>query len=214
MRLVNKITLKFGTRRDSAPLVLSPTGITLFVGPNNSGKSLVLREIEKFCTTNSSAGNHVLESIDFQFPDAETMRCDISASKTMPNQNEIVGNGYIMVQRINTYPGLQSREPVPLMQVEQWLTNNDRHSLMRYYVSLLTIRLDGATRTTLLNHNSRTDLLEPPTNLTYRAIRGSRCPQSPATNHPRGLWQVLHDRRTELKPTSSSPLGSRSRRRI
>ena len=165
MRLVSQITLKFGARPDSAPLVLSPTGITLFVGPNNSGKSLVLREIEKFCATNSSEGNHVLGSVDFQFPDAETLSRDISASKTVPNQNESVGDGHIMVQRINTFPGLRPREVVPLMHVAQWLQNNDRYCLMRYYVSLLTIRLDGATRTTLLNQNARADLLEPPTNL-------------------------------------------------
>lgn len=165
MRLVSQLTLKFGARPDQAPLALTPTGITLFVGPNNSGKSLVLREIEKFCATNSSEGNHILKSVEFQLPDAETLRRDISASKTIPNQGENVAEGHILVQRINTYPGLRPREVVPLLNVQHWIQNNDRHALCRYYISLLTVRLDGATRTTLLNPNNRTDLLEPPTNL-------------------------------------------------
>jgi predicted ATPase len=165
MRLVSKITLKFGARPEQAPLELTPTGITLFVGPNNSGKSLVLREIEKFCATNSSEGNHILQSVDFSLPDAESLRRDISASKSAPNQGESVAEGHILVQRINTYPGLRQREIIPLFNVQQWLDTNDLHALCRYYISLLTVRLDGATRTTLLNPNNRTDLLEPPTNL-------------------------------------------------
>jgi predicted ATPase len=165
MRLVKHITLKFGAYLGQSPLELVPTGITLFVGPNNSGKSLVLREIEKFCATNSSEGNHVLSSVGFQFPDAETLRMEISASKTVPNQGETVADGHILVQRINTYPGLRPREVVPLLHVPNWILNNDHYSLTRYYISLLTIRLDGATRTTLLNPSSRSDLLEPPTNL-------------------------------------------------
>jgi predicted ATPase len=165
MRLVNKLALKFGPRPDHAPLELSPTGITLFVGPNNSGKSLVLREIEKFCSTYSAEGSHILQNIAFQIPDAETLRRDISASKTAPNQGENVADGHILVQRINTYPGLRPREIVPLMNVQHWIQNNDHHAICRYYISLLTIRLDGATRTTLLNPNNRSDFLEPPTNL-------------------------------------------------
>lgn len=165
MRLINRLALRFGSRSELPPLELQPTGITLFVGPNNSGKSLVLREIEKFCALNNATGNHILGHIDFNFPDAETLRRGISASKTAPNENENVPEGHILVQRINTYSGQRPREVVPLQNVEQWIQSNDRNALTRYYVSLLTIRLDGVTRTTLLKQNTRSDLLEPPTNL-------------------------------------------------
>ncbi len=165
MRLISKLVLKIGSRPDQPPLELTPTGITLFVGPNNSGKSLVLREIEKFCALNTNSKNHIVERVEFSFPDPGTIERDISASKTAPNQNENVPQGHILVQRLNTYPGLKAREMVPLGNVRDWITNNDVGSLVRHYISLLTIRLDGATRTTLLNPANRSDLLEPPTNL-------------------------------------------------
>jgi predicted ATP-dependent endonuclease of OLD family len=41
--MLESITLTF---TDSPDLQLPAAGITVFVGPNNSGKSLVLREIE------------------------------------------------------------------------------------------------------------------------------------------------------------------------
>lgn len=165
MRLISKLVLKIGSRPGQPPLELTPTGITLFVGPNNSEKSLILREIEKFCALNVNTKNHIVERVEFQFPDAETIERDISASKTAPNQNENVPDGHILVQRLNTYPGLKTRETVPLGNVRNWLASNDRGSLIRNYISLLTVRLDGATRTTLLNPSNRSDLLEPPTNL-------------------------------------------------
>lgn len=43
--MINELTLKFGPARNGPPLVFSPGAVTIFVGPNNSGKSLVLREI-------------------------------------------------------------------------------------------------------------------------------------------------------------------------
>lgn len=165
MTLVKKLVLKFGASSAHAKLELEPTGITLFVGPNNAGKSLVLREIEKYCASEQKLGNLVLDSIEFSFPDLETILKDLKARKTEPNQGENVPDGAIVVQRINTYQGHRPREIVPLNQIADWLRGNSTNALTRYYISLLTIRLDGATRTTLLNPNTRADLLESPTNL-------------------------------------------------
>lgn len=173
MRLVRKLVLKIGPRPDQPPLELTPTGITLFVGPNNSGKSLILREIERFCALNTNAKNHIVDRVEFQFPDAQTVEREIAASRTAPNQNENVPEGHILVQRLNTYPGLKPREVVQLSSVSSWVKNNDVGSLVRNYVSLLTVRLDGATRTTLLNQANRSDLLEPPTNLLSALFLGA-----------------------------------------
>ncbi len=165
MRLIKRLTLKFGANATSEPLALDPTGITLFVGPNNAGKSLVLREIERYCSTEDKAGNSIIDQIEFNFPSAAQIVADLQTKKAEPKDNENVPDGHILVQRINTYRGLRDREIVPFKNIESWVEGKNTHALTRYYVSLLTVRLDGATRTTLLRPATRSDLLEPPTNL-------------------------------------------------
>ena len=48
-RMLESITLKFTENND---LTLPASGITVFVGPNNSGKSLLLRELELALSSN------------------------------------------------------------------------------------------------------------------------------------------------------------------
>lgn len=165
MKLINKIALKFGAGEGLEALNLQPSGITLFVGPNNSGKSLVLREIEKICATHNKASNLIVSDIEFSFPQKDEVLKDLSSKKTEPKKEENVPDGSIVVHRINTYQGLKQREIVPLNQVGSWVESKNIGALARYYISLLTVRLDGATRTTLLNPANRGDLLASPTNI-------------------------------------------------
>ncbi len=165
MKLIRKISLKFGAGEGLESLSLEPSGITLFVGPNNSGKSLILREIEKFCATHNKSSNVILSDIEFSLPKKDQVLKDLQSKQTDPNKGENVPEGSIVVHRLNTYQGLKQREIIPLNQVEGWVNSNNIGALARYYISLLTVRLDGATRTTLLNPANRGDLLASPTNI-------------------------------------------------
>ena len=49
--MIGEIKLKFGSKGTANPLNFVPGAVTIFVGPNNSGKSLLLQEIENFCET-------------------------------------------------------------------------------------------------------------------------------------------------------------------
>jgi ABC-type cobalamin/Fe3+-siderophores transport system ATPase subunit len=53
--MVTKIVLKFGPSGTMAHLSFDPGVTTVFVGPNNSGKSLILREIEEFCRSGEAS---------------------------------------------------------------------------------------------------------------------------------------------------------------
>lgn len=46
--LIEEVRFRFGAGQGSAPLVLDKPAVTIFVGPNNSGKSMILREIADF----------------------------------------------------------------------------------------------------------------------------------------------------------------------
>jgi predicted ATPase len=64
--MIDKIKLKSGSSKEQPNLEFDATPITIFVGPNNSGKSLVLIEIEKFCRTGYVRENDlILEKLKF-----------------------------------------------------------------------------------------------------------------------------------------------------
>lgn len=164
MKPIKRLKLKFGAAKEAAALEFHPTGITLFVGPNNSGKSLFLKELEKFCFTYNQSGNHILDEIDFHVPHRDEIHQALLSKKANPRKDENVPSGSILIQRLNTYKGVNPREVINLDQLEQWVQSGQKSFLARYYLSLLTVRLDGATRTNLLNPNQRGDLLESPSN--------------------------------------------------
>lgn len=69
--MLETITLKF---TDSPELVLPTNGITVFVGPNNSGKSLVLREVEQAVSIHPfPQGLMILKDYDVRWQSRETI---------------------------------------------------------------------------------------------------------------------------------------------
>ncbi len=62
-------TLRFfaGASPSDGPLMVSPGTVLLIVGPNNSGKSLSLREIERWCR-NDDNPRSVIDEIEVELP--------------------------------------------------------------------------------------------------------------------------------------------------
>ncbi len=56
---IQSLKFKAGSDTHATPLELDIPTVTVFVGPNNSGKSLALREIESWCWNDDSARNVV-----------------------------------------------------------------------------------------------------------------------------------------------------------
>ena len=49
--MISTFQLKFGRGPGIQAVSISATPVTVFVGPNNSGKSKMLKEIEQLCRT-------------------------------------------------------------------------------------------------------------------------------------------------------------------
>ncbi len=139
--------------------------MTIFVGPNNSGKSLALREIEQICFTYQKNNTFIVKNIDFTLPTIEEIISDIETKSTSPNPHEKLHDGHVLVQRLTTPPGFQPREMIHLKSIRDWHNQKNIQALTRHYISLLTIRLDGSTRTNLLQPQALGDLLQAPTNI-------------------------------------------------
>jgi len=64
--MIKNLRLKFGKGPGSSAETIATTPVTVFVGPNNSGKSKVLSEIHRFCSSGQRNTNDVIvDQIEF-----------------------------------------------------------------------------------------------------------------------------------------------------
>jgi hypothetical protein len=76
IQVLESISLKFTELAE--PLRVPAQGVTIFVGPNNSGKSLVLREIEQDISTHSSIASKILSDFEIAWINEEQLNDDIA----------------------------------------------------------------------------------------------------------------------------------------
>jgi ABC-type enterochelin transport system ATPase subunit len=87
--MISNIRLKFGRIPGAAGEQITATPVTVFVGPNNSGKSKVLTEIEQFCRNgNKDANALILDDLTFEGLTGEKVMQAIDHLKQPPNQGE------------------------------------------------------------------------------------------------------------------------------
>ncbi len=153
----------------------NPTGIgidasipTVFVGPNNSGKSLVLREIEQ-CVSNShpNSARSLVASVTIKLPPPAEAVAMLDARLGTRTQNG-------QVQLIPPPPG---RQPITCQDagVRKCLSSGmlDGHTQCTFVYSYL-IRLDGATRLGLIHPQKSGSINLPPTNMLFAIFRNEK----------------------------------------
>lgn len=158
--MINQIILKFGSSLGKPQLTVSPTAITVFVGPNNSGKSKLIAEIAAQCTHGMPQDkDFILDSISFQGSTLAEAEQTVNAVESVPNPgaqkypNHIfVGTGENQIQ-------------IPRDQLLQALQNpNQIHSRMQFaqnYLKYKTLILNGRNRIELVNDQAGGDLQRP-----------------------------------------------------
>ncbi|WP_210413344.1 hypothetical protein [Leptospira stimsonii] len=137
---------------------MDTTPITIFVGPNNAGKSKVLSEIAAYCKSGQSVTNDViLENIIFEGsqPEKADERIIQSEIKPFPHQGSppighvVVGEGSVRLQF-----GFE------LIKNSIVNPNSNKQLFCTYYLSYHTLMLNGLSRTNLINSQSAGDLQE------------------------------------------------------
>ncbi len=161
---IQSLKFKAGSDTHATPLELDIPTVTVFVGPNNSGKSLALREIESWCWNDDTARN-VIATVSV-IPPSSSEECDLLLKPfiTDPPKNQTVAPDSIWVG-LPVFRGQQPalHEQINLGALHTAASGNDtwlRHGLLRFY----TVRLDGRTRFTLSDPKPSGDLQGHPQN--------------------------------------------------
>lgn len=176
--MLRRIALRFGPTSTAPPLEFDPLNVTVFVGPNNSGKSLVLREINNYDGFRESNPNvetlKILAGLSPVFPEPKRIDSDIEYIR-INNMRHHAGTaeGHYCVYLPSVGGRLALIEKVAASARSGWamqcagtpIDGSTDRSFMTNVVSQFILKLDGATRLTLTGEQELGDTQLPPANL-------------------------------------------------
>ena len=156
--MIKNINLKFG-RADGLPSEsIETTPITVFVGPNNSGKSKILSEIQQFCTNGQkNINNKIIDSIELESIPEDMIAEKVKSVTLRPNLGEAQQPNHIFVGKRN------SRHQVPEQQFINALKNpnSQPNQVCTWFLSYNTLILNGSNRINLVNQQQAGNLQQP-----------------------------------------------------
>lgn len=157
--MIHSLVLKFGRSPGAAAEEIAVTPLTVFVGPNNSGKSKLLTELHNYCRSGHRDANSViLSGVGFEGFSAEAVGSVIERLQTRPIQNEAVPVDHIIVA--SKY-GRQQVHKANYASALQMPTGN-LGLFCNYYLVHKTLWLGGADRINLVADQPGGDLQAPP----------------------------------------------------
>lgn len=157
--MLEKIKLKFGAIPNRSPLEFSPEHMTIFVGPNNSGKSLALLEIERSIFTTATDGlsnSPIIDELDLKIFTTEEIKPLIhshSVGESWVLQNHVSGRS--ASQNTENFLAALKKAENPILQ---------RQYLSQIYTTLVS-RLDGQNRMSYIQNVESNSLLSRPSSL-------------------------------------------------
>lgn len=156
--MIKDIKLKFGRAEGLEAETISAMPITVFVGPNNSGKSKILMELNQFCSNGTrNANNVIIDHIELSPFAEEDIDNKIRTVKLKPNPNEAVHENHIVVGKGG------NRQQVPLDALRQALKNpNTQPShTCKWFLKHNTLILNGQNRINLVKQQAGGNLQQP-----------------------------------------------------
>jgi ABC-type cobalamin/Fe3+-siderophores transport system ATPase subunit len=157
--MISSFQLKFGRSPGGASECIAATPVTVFVGPNNSGKSQILREVERYCRTGQKDANDLLlAELTFSGLDPACTVQSIERIRQPPNPGEAQQVGQIFVG------SRYGRQQVPLETLAQFIQApaTNVSAFCQWYLTHLTLMLDGRSRISLVGQQTAGDLQRPP----------------------------------------------------
>jgi len=153
--MLESISLKF--TEGQTPILVPAKGVTIFVGPNNSGKSLLLRELEEQFSSHHAINTKLLHDFEITWPSEKQLARDLdnltrkAPAGTSPD--------HVYVGRFAPGGGLQAQAVDRNGLTNLFKTHTDKRWVTSQFLKYFLIRLDGRTRFNLTNDQQQGDLL-------------------------------------------------------
>lgn len=166
---LTKIKFRVGSKPDKEVLEIEPSAVTILVGPNNSGKSYALFEIDGTCRGNQHRSYNVIDSVEVDFPNdpnaAEEIIQSIAApakSIDPPDELRIASISFDQSSEIGRMqPGFGvTYQSFSLTQLRTAILNKDHNTLFSLLSAHFTALLSSANRLSLARPQPVADLRE------------------------------------------------------
>ena len=161
--MIENIKLKFGSSQNEEKLNIDISPVTVFVGPNNSGKSKILREIHHICREgNIDARGVIIDDFTLQSMEESEFEIKLSHLEKEPQPNETLSEGSII---LGDYSQRITIEKINLLQaISQNNNGHYRQWFCQWFLKFNTLLLDGQGRMQLTNDQQGGNLQSPPQN--------------------------------------------------
>lgn len=157
--MISSLKLQFG-RAPHVPAEPFPlTPVTVFVGPNNSGKSKILTEILQYCSSgNTVVGTVILDSLSFSGVPQEQLELTVTRSQLAPVLGQAAQPGTILVGKGG------DRMQIDSTSFRKILLNPEENppAFSQYFLRFHTLMLDGRNRINLVGAQAAGDLQQLP----------------------------------------------------
>ncbi|MFK5948844.1 MAG: AAA family ATPase [Methylococcales bacterium] len=157
--MIETLKLKFGRASGLAPVTINTSAVTVFVGPNNSGKSKALREIHQYCSNgNKNVSNVIIDDITFNGFSSELAEEKITKVTLKPQVNEAMHPGHVFVGKRGIRHQIKKDALLKALQNP----NVTPTHICQWYLAYNTLILDGQSRIGLVNDQPAGDLQQNP----------------------------------------------------
>lgn len=157
--MIKNLGLKFGKGPGSSAEVISTTPVTVFVGPNNSGKSKILSEINRFCTTGQmNTTDVIVDKVEFNLFTDAVAEDKIARVTLKPHAAESVLPDRVIVGKRGARHQVNRQQLIEAFKN----TNTQANRFCQWYLQYNTLILDGKSRISLINQQAAGDLQLPP----------------------------------------------------
>lgn len=160
--MITKIKFKAGPSQQTSPFEAEVAAVNVFVGPNNSGKSQVLREINTLNRVGYNVENKIIDSISYANLSKDVVLSILGISKVPPYINT---SGGIRPTRSPNYNYSQSVDISGIFKPNPSTQENVIHpDASKELAAIYTLKLDGQTRLSLVDNVSIRSFDSPPEN--------------------------------------------------
>lgn len=163
---LRQVEFSAGPTPQAGFLQVQPEKILILVGPNNSGKSMALREIEQYCLTGAEGGT-IVASVDIAYPtDPDTAEGLAKVFEVPAPQHQTEAPGSFWMGQFGLRPDRTEQIPVQISRaaLRKAVTKQSYSALRRWLAAYYTARFDGRTRFWLVEPKPTGDLRTTPKN--------------------------------------------------
>jgi len=169
---ISQLTFRAGRAAGDEPLGIAPSNVVVLVGPNNSGKSLALREIEDWCFGQNKV-TKVVGAVELDFPDQPDSAIQLlKAFETDPPPDRGPAPDTLWIGQPIFREGEAARYlAINTNDLRNAVTDRSEGNLRLWLTASYTVRLDGRTRFSLADPKPTGDLQQHPQNHLWALFR-------------------------------------------